>query len=124
MFSKLTSTEPAVVEQYLREVIERQPDALVRMYLNEYVDLAADPGNPDYVLPTKTSGSHGPLQFMHDAKRVARIQAAADRLVQAVYGQAADYVALDPICPSPSRLVVMLVDDQREIEIHLSDAND
>jgi len=102
---------------YLRNRAHKEGDELIRMYLLEYIDLSTDP-DVDHVenIPTYFMGCG---RYMDIAIRTARVQASADRLCQAWFGEEADYVHIDPAVPS--QLTVMLVDSQREYVINVTD---
>lgn len=105
------------IESFLRNRANKEQDELVRMYLLEYIDLSTDPDVehveriPEYFMEC--------TPYMDKARRTAKVQASADRLCQAWFGEAADYVHIDPNVPG--QLTVMLVDSQREYEINVTD---
>lgn len=103
------------IESLLRQRAERHVDELERMYVVRFIDRATD--DNDYPFPTYFIDC---TPFLNQARRVAAIQAAADRFVQTVYGQLADYVVLDDET-KPHIITVMLLDDQREITITLDE---
>jgi hypothetical protein len=104
------------IESLLRQRAERHVDELERMYVVRFIDRATDPDSaypfPSYFIDC--------TPFLNQARRVAAIQAAADRFVQTVYGQLADYVSIDDET-KPRVITVMLLDDQREITITLDE---
>lgn len=102
---------------YLRNRANKIEDELERMYVNEYIDLSTDP-DVDHVerIPEYFMGC---TPYMDIAKRTAKVQAATDRLCQVWFGEAADYVHIDP--RDPNNITVMLVDSQREFVINVSE---
>lgn len=104
------------IESLIRQRAERHVDELERMYVVRFIDRATDPDSA-YPFPAYFIDC---TPFLKQARRVASIQAAADRFVQSVYGQLADYVVLDDET-NPHLITVMLVDDQREITITLDE---
>lgn len=103
---------------YLRNRAHKEEDELIRMYLLEYIDLSTDKGIVEHVerIPTFFMGCH---TYMEKARRVAKVQAATDRLCQAWFGEAADYVHVDP--STPNTITVCLVESQREFDINVID---
>lgn len=106
------------IVDFLRYRANKEEDELIRMYLNEYIDLSSDKGIVEHVerIPEYFMGC---AQYMEKARRVAKVQAATDRLCQSWFGEEADYVHVDPT--TPNTITVCLVDSQRIFEINVTD---
>ena len=90
-------------------------DELIHMYANEWIDQALDPDIPNKTLPEYHIRINRALRGII---AYATRQATADRFIQATYGQECDYVVWDD--DEPSTITCMLVDDQREVRIHMT----